>query len=144
MIFSSDTLFFFHVFPKYYTNNVEIQYCMIVIDFIVRFTKQCVDYFMNISSNRIVETSNLQQSYTQYLYSIQIVKNNYSKPGAALVNTISSVSQYRLICPDALAENLNRRKCYKREFPHPPPHPEFASCCWFYDNAIPMTLFSHF
>ena len=26
-------------------HNVEIQYCMIVIDFIVRFTKQCVDYF---------------------------------------------------------------------------------------------------
>ena len=45
---------------------------------------------LNINFNKIVETSNLQQSYTQYLYSIQIVKNNYSKPGAALVNTISS------------------------------------------------------
>ena len=47
MIFSSDTLLqvFFHVLPKYYTNNVEIQYCMIVIDFIVRFTKQYADYF---------------------------------------------------------------------------------------------------
>ena len=44
---------------------------------------------MNINFNKIVETSNLQQSYTQYLYSIQIVKN-YSKPGAPLVNTISS------------------------------------------------------
>ena len=46
---------------------------------------------MNINFNKIVETSNLQQLYTQYLYSMQIVKNNYSKPGAALVNTISSV-----------------------------------------------------
>ena len=45
---------------------------------------------MNINFNKIVETSNLQQSYTQYFYSVQIVKNNYSKPGAALVNTISS------------------------------------------------------
>ena len=45
---------------------------------------------MTINFNNIVETSNLQQSYTQYLYSIQIVKNNYSKPGTALVKTISS------------------------------------------------------
>ena len=44
----------------------------------------------NKIKNKIVETPNLQQSYTQYLYSIQVVKNNYSKPGVALVNTISS------------------------------------------------------
>ena len=55
---------------------------------------------MNINFNKIVERSKLQQSYTQYLYSIQIVKNNYSKPGEALMNTISSVllfSQERII-----------------------------------------------
>ena len=101
MIFSGNTLLqvFFHALPKYYTNNVEIQYCMIVIDFIVRFTKHSMlTISMNIYFNKIVETSNLQQLYTQCVYSIQIIKSNYSKLGAALVNTISSFKKPTLCC----------------------------------------------
>ena len=76
MIFSSDTLL--QVFFKFCPNITDLQSNMLTIS-------------MNINFNKIVETSNLQQSYTQYLYSIQIIKNNYLKLGPARVNTISSV-----------------------------------------------------
>ena len=44
--------------------------------------------YMNVNFHNIFETSNFPQSYAQYLYSIHIVINRYSKAGAALVNTI--------------------------------------------------------
>ena len=61
---------------------------------------------MDVKFDEIFDTSNFQQPYPQYLYSILIIMIKYSSGGAVLVNTISSLTTRPL---DVIFSQFNPR-----------------------------------